>query len=506
MESKGRELLQNYSSTFSLRLWTNLQRLVEGQGASPEDLAQLTTMGITDSSGAIVPVWKNAISAVESSPVEMLIILGVLENFSMLRYHLSSAEGEHHFISAIADADKNRRITFPFMWEDLLEYINTAINLYGPSKSHAMELELDFDEFSAMIGYIDALRTQSIQALMERRDITHSPVSRNEIIDMALKGADSKDNRWLVSSIGKMAPMPLTADAQRLGAAIRRLVGLGIFAEEQGSIVHSEAGKQVVASLIAPLSYCAVTFMGKTADGQLHIDYLAAIRTTTIFWIFRFQNIDDLCPKVLMRCDYALSFMNELTRHYGLYKAHYDSFMAEAAGQTPVNETICEKCHRTLSGDVQFCPKCGTPVRPATPHPAASLAGKNCPKCSAALAPDMQFCPKCGTSLKETAPPVIAIEATCSRCGAAIVPGGKFCKKCGAPAAGMTAAAPPPQQIFCVKCGNSITGDKKFCPKCGTPVTGKAPPKAVEKVCSRCAKVLPPQVKFCPKCGTPAGT
>ncbi|MDQ7825505.1 MAG: zinc ribbon domain-containing protein [Candidatus Eremiobacteraeota bacterium] len=476
MEIKEKELTQRFSSMLSPELQSTVESLSEGKGhqASLEEREKLRAMGIVDGSGILVPPWKKALAAVKHSPVEILIIRGVLDKFSVSRYYLSSTGGEHLFISALADTKENQQIAFPFSWEELVEFLDTALNFYGPSKSLELNIELDYDEFSALIGFVDALKAQSIRAMVERRDFTPKSATVEEVFDMVGKGTDSKDNRWLVPLLENITPMPLVSDTHRLNAAMSRMGDLGIFASDHGNFTPSEKARPLIGSLLAPVSCCAVSFTGRTHEATQHIDYLSAIRTTSLFLLLRFQKLDSECPKVLIDCDYAISFMNELNRHYKLYQGHFDDFTAKAAlAKAAPAEPSCLKCKAGIPEGSKFCPKCGAPAEKKAPPP--EDIAKKCAQCTTVLAPDMLFCPSCGTPREAgpppAPPPVVPADLTCSRCGAVAGPGKKFCTKCGAPVAGGAQSSTPPlrKEKKCAKCGSTIEKGKKFCTKCGTP-------------------------------------
>ena len=53
-------------------------------------------------------------------------------------------------------------------------------------------------------------------------------------------------------------------------------------------------------------------------------------------------------------------------------------------------EKKCRKCGASIANGVEYCPKCGTPVK------------RVCPKCNTELMDDQDYCPKCGTKYTES--------------------------------------------------------------------------------------------------------
>ena len=75
---------------------------------------------------------------------------------------------------------------------------------------------------------------------------------------------------------------------------------------------------------------------------------------------------------------------------------------------------VCSKCGATVSGDSEFCQKCGAPR--------ADEVLANCPYCGAEIEPGAKFCNSCGKQIK---------DITCPKCGKKLKPGAKFCPDCG---------------------------------------------------------------------------
>lgn len=112
------------------------------------------------------------------------------------------------------------------------------------------------------------------------------------------------------------------------------------------------------------------------------------------------------------------------------------------------NTKTCQNCGAVISGDSDFCSKCGT--RYVAP------AAKICPSCGAAIAQDDMFCKKCGTKYEpissksdgnnanessvnadafgnsqNSSDDISSDKIICPNCGETVRKGAKFCKKCG---------------------------------------------------------------------------
>ena len=96
------------------------------------------------------------------------------------------------------------------------------------------------------------------------------------------------------------------------------------------------------------------------------------------------------------------------------------------------NTKTCQSCGAVISGDAEFCSKCGTKY--------VAPAERICPSCGAIITGDDMFCQKCGakyepgTNMTDDAPENdnLAADANiCPNCGGLVRKGAKFCIKCG---------------------------------------------------------------------------
>ena len=66
---------------------------------------------------------------------------------------------------------------------------------------------------------------------------------------------------------------------------------------------------------------------------------------------------------------------------------------------------ICPECGKEISGDVNFCPKCGTSIEKKVYEGEvvveAPAAPKACHKCGAALEKDADYCTECGNKIEK---------------------------------------------------------------------------------------------------------
>lgn len=62
----------------------------------------------------------------------------------------------------------------------------------------------------------------------------------------------------------------------------------------------------------------------------------------------------------------------------------------------------CENCKAEISGNMAFCPECGSPVPAAEEDtPEQDVPARiYCPDCHREVEPDMVLCPFCGVKLK----------------------------------------------------------------------------------------------------------
>lgn len=131
--------------------------------------------------------------------------------------------------------------------------------------------------------------------------------------------------------------------------------------------------------------------------------------------------------------------IDELREELETHKAELAQIKAQAAP----SPDRCPNCQAPLAADAEFCPRCGTRVKPAGQQPAAQApAGQRtvvrlrCPKCKAIVPEGSAFCPSCGVKLR------------------------------------MPQASSTPAARFCATCGAQMSADARFCPVCGHAASG----------------------------------
>ena len=116
--------------------------------------------------------------------------------------------------------------------------------------------------------------------------------------------------------------------------------------------------------------------------------------------------------------------------------------LAELKAQAAAAVTHCAQCQASVTGDAEFCPKCGARVRTAQasqPAPPASGAQTvvrlRCPKCKTIVSPGAGSCPTCGVKLKMPQSSA-STGQFCAACGAQLSTDARFCPACGRAASG----------------------------------------------------------------------
>ena len=143
----------------------------------------------------------------------------------------------------------------------------------------------------------------------------------------------------------------------------------------------------------------------------------------------------------------------------------------------------CTSCGVDVTGK-NFCPECGTPVRPvATPVATAQVAASStCPRCNGEVKPGAAFCMHCGSSLSAaaaaaTATPSQPLTHPCPACRTEVPAESAFCTNCGqstrVPATPAAATLAP---NFCTNCGHQNAPGTNFCAGCGASLTVTATP------------------------------
>ena len=149
----------------------------------------------------------------------------------------------------------------------------------------------------------------------------------------------------------------------------------------------------------------------------------------------------------------------------------------------------------TLSGDAEYCEKCGnrliTPTPVETVSPTAQESALISETDTPAEPPQLE-------EPQETKPET----KICRFCGAEMSASAHFCRNCGKSETEQDNSAEeqtPASTKFCGFCGAEIPADNRFCGMCGKEMP-------TEKICAKCGAVIPPENNFCGKCGTKYGS
>jgi len=187
----------------------------------------------------------------------------------------------------------------------------------------------------------------------------------------------------------------------------------------------------------------------------------------------------------------------------------------------------CSNCGELIPVASLFCYKCGKVFKPSN-----SANQSACPFCGSEVSGDAEYCEKCGNRLI-TPTPVEAVSPTvqesalisetdipaeppqleepqetkpetkiCRFCGAEMRASAHFCRNCGKSETEQDNSAEeqtPASTKFCGFCGAEIPADNRFCGMCGKEMP-------TEKICAKCGAVIPPENNFCGKCGAKYGS
>ncbi len=454
---------------FSSEVWGILENSflsgVPAGGNGDPAVKELVTRGVIDEKGFITSPWQKAFKALSASPFEILLISGAFEQFAVARYYSDPFESGTSFVSAVADRRGTIHFSFPYRIDDIAGLLHGLLDFYGPSAALPIQFGLDFDEFSVLAGFVDAVKTQSIESLQERTPFKVRPVGLEELSVIIEKGLTHNDFRWWVTACQSLAPRPLTVDAIKLGRALQRMVEKKLLSTQNGGYLPSDDGGVLISSLLSPLSFATLSFIGRSPDGTLTLDFVTAVRTATVFWVFNFTDFNDETGKVSVVSSFSMNFFTYITELYEKYRERFKTAL--------------------ISADTA---------------PMAKGKGLTCSQCGIDVSETARFCPNCAAPLISQSQPQLPVDR-CSRCGEEIEKGLKFCSNCGTP------AEQPDKKVTmkmpCPGCGAMLDSSANFCPGCGKKLDG-SPQKAVQQkspACGKCGTVLAMNARFCRHCG-----
>lgn len=389
----------------------------QGSAMGPSPVAEsLRAAGAIDMDGRLEPSLARAIEIVATAPVEIVVVAGALDRATLGRYHLAPAADRPELVGAVVDAAGVTRISYPQSPELIVGLLDGLLDLEGPSVEIPFAAELGFAEFSALLGLVDALRTQQLRAALERRPATPAPVTGAELGELVRLGREVADDRWWATMGRRLVPEPLVEEPPALGAALEQLATRGLLERRETGFVPSEQGSPLVASLLAPLSYASVVFMQRGAGG-LTVDHVAALRTGTLFWVLTFAGFGGPAPTVALAAQAPAAFLELVTGLLGLYASPAAEAMAEppAAGlpagaplagslagspPTAAASVPCTRCGQANPAGMRFCGACGGPLNPEpAPSPPVERGPRTCPACGTVAREGAAFCGNCGTGL-----------------------------------------------------------------------------------------------------------
>lgn len=179
--------------------------------------------------------------------------------------------------------------------------------------------------------------------------------------------------------------------------------------------------------------------------------------------------------------------------------SQYNTYKSPQIGiiynNTATNYKRCQFCGSEVSGDAEYCEKCGN--RLITPTPVETVS-PTVQESALIRETDTPAEPPQLEEPQETKPET----KICRFCGAEMSASAHFCRNCGKSETEQNNSAEeqtPASTKFCGFCGAEIPADNRFCGMCGKEMP-------TEKICAKCGAVIPPENNFCGKCGTKYGS
>jgi len=458
---------EKHSVIFSREEWNLLESTFLSGSPVPAgepSVKRLSACGAVDERGTVTPAWQKALRALSSSPFEILLISGAFEHFAVARYYSDPHDEGSSFVSVVADRDGSIHFSFPWRIGDIAGLLHGLLDMYGPSADIPLKFSLDYDEFSAIMGLVDAIKAQTIESLQQRSPFMAKPVKCDELAATIGKGLASSDFRWWVTVSQTLSPSPLTADSGKLGGALQRLSEKSLVCMRDGGYLPSDTGGALISSLLSPLSSATLSFVGRREGGALTVDFVTAVRTATVFWVFNFSDFSGETGKVSIVSSFSMNFFAYVNELYEKYREMFGKPLVPAGPETAAagNLRKCSQCGEAISETAKFCPGCAAPLSSAEIQGRESV---QCPSCGKESEKGARFCSNCGTPAEQNdkAP---SLSKSCPGCGAVLDSAANFCPGCGKKLAGL------PQKVeekpLCIKCGADLAPDARFCRRCGT--------------------------------------
>jgi hypothetical protein len=264
------------------------------------------------------PRLSEAFKALFFAPVEIRCAAGAMDAFAVERYNLMGGRAgqEPSLVLIQPDRQGTLQVSFPHALSELTEFLHNGLDFGSPASVLQSSFDIDLQELAVLFAVADALKTQQLKSLLQRRPFAGVPVTFEELGEVVHAGLQVQDCRWWVTAGSILSPYPLTMDAVTARSAIERLCARRLLANN-GAGFFPEGCADFVNSLLMPRSAACLSFRKAGSEGG-RSDTVMAIRTSSFFWTLNY-GVHGEGPTVHVAACQALSFLNQLDELYGSY-------------------------------------------------------------------------------------------------------------------------------------------------------------------------------------------
>ena len=206
---------------------------------------------------------------------------------------------------------------------------------------------------SALSAVIDAMRAAIFQSTLKREVNGVPHLTADQIHQHHSLGFAYNDNRWLVTLLRLLSPLPFPLPADQLQEGMRELVEVGLL-RQQNLFQLSPQLAMMTAHLRTPLPACGVESVINQNGQTTHYSYRLYLRGDGPIWQLDYQ-IENFESQPTIRCQ----MVDESAVLSGLEQVLKQP--AKLGERMPATQLkFCTQCGQKIEGNNKFCVHCGT--------------------------------------------------------------------------------------------------------------------------------------------------
>lgn len=306
---------------FSASEWETLTKHIE-EGLPLKDsliLLRFQSQGVSDSEGNLKDDWKHAIFTILKSSVEIFIYAGATQTAWITNYYTDSKS--QNLYSAVISEEQKMTVSFPFSYKTVLNQLSPLIEHRSHTEDMQYVLELRLEDFYILIAYIDTVKSQYIQSMLNREPFEIRPSTDQEINDCYLKGKESTDLRWLFPAIRNISPGEFEFDQETVKISLTNLTNQNFLEKRDDGYFLTKKTSIFITSLIEHFAVTAIRISKREENNFISVDFISTLKTSDLLWILSFSGPYDRDLKITILNSVSEKFTGYLEKLFEKYSS-----------------------------------------------------------------------------------------------------------------------------------------------------------------------------------------